>query len=80
MSCAIIETKKALATERIEEKAARWDELKSTKDEKWRSKFVAKKRKVKTEKHRLALKVERLAKDKETEWRDILLSCSWSQT
>jgi hypothetical protein len=41
---------------------------------------VAKERKFKTEKHRLALKVERLAKDKENEWRDILVSCSWSQT
>lgn len=40
-------TKKALAAERKEEKAARWNELKFMKDEKLRAKLMAEVRKVK---------------------------------
>jgi hypothetical protein len=36
---AIIETKKALTAERKEDKEARWNELKSLEQEKWRSKL-----------------------------------------
>ncbi|KAM0900421.1 hypothetical protein ACQ4PT_020672 [Festuca glaucescens] len=52
--CAIIKIKKALAAEHKEEKAARWSELKSMEDEKWRSKLAAEDRKVNAEERRLA--------------------------
>jgi hypothetical protein len=46
MSCAIIETKKALATERQEDKEARWRVLKALEDEKWRSKLAVEERRM----------------------------------
>ena len=62
-------TKKALAAERKEEKAARWNELKSLYDEKWRLKLAPEERKLKAEECRLALEEERLVKGKKAEER-----------
>lgn len=64
---AMIEAKKALVAERKEEKATRWNELKSLEDEKWRSKLAAEERKLKVEERRLALEEERLVKEKKAE-------------
>lgn len=63
----MIEAKKALVAERKEEKATRWNELKSLEDEKWRSKLAAEERKLKVEERRLALEEERLVKEKKAE-------------
>lgn len=63
---AMIETKKALAAERKEEKAARWNELKLMEDEKWRSKLAAKERKLKEER-RLPPEEEMLWNQKKVE-------------
>ncbi|KAM0866114.1 hypothetical protein ACQ4PT_042831 [Festuca glaucescens] len=70
--CAIIKIKKALVAEHKEEKAARWSELKSMEDEKWRSKLAAEERKVNAEERRLALEDERFAKEKKAEERAII--------
>lgn len=64
---AMIETKKTLVVECKEEKAERLNEIKSLEGEKWRSKLVAKERKLKAEECRFALKEEWLVKDKRDE-------------
>jgi hypothetical protein len=80
---AIIETKKALAAERKEDKEARWNELKALEEEKWRSKLAVEERRIaleeerlskekKIEEQRLALEVEKLAKEREDADRTIM--------
>jgi 23S rRNA pseudoU1915 N3-methylase RlmH len=61
---AIIKTKKALVAKHKEENVARWSDLKSMEDEKWRSKLAAEERKVNVEERMLALEDERFAKEK----------------
>ena len=51
----MVETKKALAAERRDEKAARWAELKSMEEEKWKKKMVTEERKAIAEDKRIAL-------------------------
>jgi hypothetical protein len=71
-----IETKKALATERKEDKEARWNELKMLEDGKWRSKLAVEERMIsleeermvkekKIQEERLALEREKLANERE---------------
>ncbi|KAM0907025.1 hypothetical protein ACQ4PT_016366 [Festuca glaucescens] len=80
---AIIETKKALAAERKEDKEARWTELKDLEDEKWRSKLAVEQRRIALdeermakekmiEEQRLALETEKLAKEREDADRTIM--------
>ena len=57
---AIIKANKVLATERKEDKMARWNELKAFEDEKWKTKLAAEERKLKVEERRLALGKERI--------------------
>nr|XP_020190054.1 uncharacterized protein LOC109775766 [Aegilops tauschii subsp. strangulata] len=61
--CAKIETRNALAAQGKEEKATRWNELKSMEDEKLRAKFAAQAKMVKAKERSLAFEEERLAKD-----------------
>jgi hypothetical protein len=67
----MIETKKALGDECKEGKLARWNELKTLEDEKWRSK-------TKTGEHLLALEEENVNKKRRRPTN--MLSCSWVQT
>jgi hypothetical protein len=62
--CAIVETKKALAAERREEKAARWAELKAMAEEKWKKKMAIKERKAIVDEKRIALEGQRIAKER----------------
>ncbi|KAE8804801.1 60S ribosomal protein L36a [Hordeum vulgare] len=63
----MIETKKVLATERKEDKMARWNENKALKDEKWKTKLAAEERKLKAEESSVALDEERIRNVKKAE-------------
>jgi hypothetical protein len=70
--CAMVETKKALAAERRDEKAARWAELKAMEEEKWKKKMEIEERRTLAEERRVALEEERIAKEKEIDERAIM--------
>src|SRR4051812_4471783 len=68
----MIETKKVLATERKEDKMARWSELKAFEDEKWKTKLATEERKLKAEERMLALEEEMIRGAKKVEERAIM--------
>jgi hypothetical protein len=70
--CAMVETKKALAAERRDEKAARWGELKAMEQEKWKKKMEAEERRALAEERRVRIEEESIAKEKEVDERAIM--------